>query len=223
MRDGFIRVACATPSIRVADCIFNAQAIAQLMESAAEKEARILVLPELSLSGYTCGDLFSQDILLQGALEGLDILLAKSRGLPLLTAVGMPLEVGGKLYNCAVFLYRGRVLGVVPKTHLPNYGEFYERRQFTPAPQEMQEIELLSQRCPFGTRILLDCSNFPGLRIGAEICEDLWAPCPPSIAHALAGATVILNLSASDETVGKQGYRRDLVCGQSARLVCGYL
>lgn len=223
MKHGFLKVAVGTPSIKVADCAYNQQAIASLMKKAAEKGAKILVLPELCVTGYTCGDLFLQTPLLDAALGSLNHLLEESKCNDLLTLVGMPLRCCGKLYNCAVLFQQGEILGVVPKTSLPNYSEFYEARHFVPAPAENSTLFLLGKEVPFGSRLLFACRQLQQLIVGVEICEDLWTPNPISTQHALAGATVILNPSASNETVGKEQYRRMLVQSQSARLVCGYL
>ena len=224
MRDGFVKVAVGTPEIRVADCAHNAQACIALMTEAAEQGVKVLCLPELCLTGYTCGDLFLQDTLLRGAEEALGEVLSASKELDLFLAVGLPVRAGGKLYNCAALLCRGELLGLVPKTHLPNYGEFYEKRWFEPAPEEeFLGLTLCGQEVFLGKRQLFQCDTLPELTIGVEICEDLWAPVPPSVTLATHGATLILNLSASNETVGKAGYRRSLVAGQSGRLLCGYL
>lgn len=223
MKDGFIRVAAATPKIQVADCMYNREQIEQMMKEAYERQASLVVFPELCLTGYTCGDLFLQDILLDQTLNALKDLLEASKSIDLLIVVGMPLEVNSKLYNVAVFFKAGQILGVIPKTFIPNYSEFYEARHFERGIKKPICIELLGQDVWFGTQLLFKCSNMPGLVIGGEICEDLWAPNPPSIQHALSGATVILNLSASDEVAGKSDYRKSLVAGQSARLVCAYV
>lgn len=225
MRDGFIKVAAGTPKIRVADCRYNAEQIFTLMREAHRQGVRVLCLPELCLTGYTCGDLFLQDTLLDGAEEALSTILEATKNLDMIAALGMPLRYDNKLYNCAVVIHKGDILGVVPKTHLPNYGEFYERRWFQPAPAEetVLSIPAAGQRACFGSRQLFCCETMPGLALGVEICEDLWSMAPPSAELCARGATVILNLSASDETVGKAGYRRSLVTSQSARLVCGYV
>ena len=224
MRDGFVKVAAGTPEIRVADCAHNAQACIALMRQAAEQGVKVLCLPELCLTGYTCGDLFLQDTLLRGAEEALGEVLTASEELDLFLAVGLPVRAGGKLYNCAALLCRGELLGLVPKTHLPNYGEFYEKRWFEPAlEEEFLCLTLCGREVFLGKNHLFQCETLPELVIGAEICEDLWAPVPPSVTLATHGATLILNLSASNETVGKADYRRALVAGQSARLLCGYL
>ena len=223
MKYGFIKVAAASPALRVADCRYNAEQSVAAMQKAAAAGVRLLVLPELGLTGYTCGDLLLQPVLQQGALHALQTLLAVSAGLPMTTVAGLPLEVEGKLYNCAAVLHGGKILGVVPKTNLPNYGEFYEARWFTPAPAEAKAISLLGQQVPFGTDLLFCCRELPEYKLAVEICEDLWVALPPSTRHAMAGATVIANCSASDETIGKAEYRRELITGQSARLMAGYL
>ena len=223
MKYGFIKVAAASPALRVADCRYNAERAAEMMQQAAAAGAHLLVLPELGLTGYTCGDLLLQPTLQQGALSALQTLLSVSAELPLTTITGLPLSVEGKLYNCAAVLHQGQILGVVPKTNLPNYGEFYEARWFTPAPAGTRTISLLGQEVPFGTDLLFCCRELPEYKLAVEICEDLWVAAPPSTRHAIAGATVLANCSASDETIGKAEYRRSLVTGQSARLMAGYL
>ncbi len=223
MKDGFIRVACGTPDIRVADCAHNADSIIALAKKAREAGVQLLALPELCITGYTCGDLFLQQTLLEGALEALKKIAKETAKLDMLLFAGLPVIHRSKLYNCAAAICGGEILGFVPKTHLPNYGEFYEKRWFAPAPDEYDYHDLWDDAVPFCQNQLFSCDTLPGLTVAAEICEDLWAPNPPSTAHAAAGATVIVNLSASDETVGKDAYRRALVSGQSARLVCGYL
>lgn len=223
MFDGFIKTAAGTPKIKIADCEYNKNAVIGVMKQAADRGVKILVLPELCVTGYGCQDLFFQKTLLDAALNALKGIVEFSAGVDMLTAVGCPLSVRGKLYNCAVIIKSGRVLGVVPKKFLPNYNEFYEMRHFSPAPDTRSETELFGERVPFGTGLLFECRQLPELVFGAEICEDLWAADPPSTALALGGATVIGNLSASNETIGKDGYRRALVSGQSARLLCAYV
>ena len=228
MRDGFVKVAAGTPKIRVADCGYNAAQVAALMRQAAEQGVRVLALPELCLTGYTCGDLFLQDALLKGAEEALGTILKATRDLDMVTAVGLPVRCANKLYNCAAVIHQGRILGLVPKIHIPNYGEFYERRWFASGADSDDldcTMEFAGQEQAIGlSPTQTFCCNVPGLIIGVEICEDLWAPDSPST-HLVAegGATLILNLSASDEVAGKADYRRQLVTGQSARLVCGYV
>ena len=224
MKDGFVSVACGTPPLRLADCDYNAEQTFTMMRSAEQAGANVLGLPELGLTGYTCGDLFYQDALLRGAEQALATVLEATRNLEIVTAVGMPVRVNNKLYNCAVIIQKGSILGIVPKTHLPNYGEFYEKRQFAPAPAEDDYISFCGQEAvPFGAGQIFTCENLPELVLGFEICEDLWAPESPSVAMARAGATVICNLSASNEVLGKDRYRRQLVTTQSAKLLCGYL
>ena len=223
MKDGFLKAAALSPALRVADCAYNAgQIIAQLKDAAA-RGVKLAVFPEFCLTGYTCGDLFLQHTLQQGALAGLASILDASRELDVVALVGLPLLVRGKLYNVAAVLCHGQLLGLVPKTYLPNYGEFYEKRQFTPGSTEVELVTVCGQQVPFGTSLLFRCREMHSFVLGVEICEDLWSALPPSTFHALAGATVIANLSASDETVGKAEYRRALVQNQSARLLCGYL
>ena len=223
MKDGFLKAAALSPALRVADCVYNAGQIVRELQAAAARGVKLAVFPEFCLTGYTCGDLFLQHTLQQGALEGLQTVLDASRELDTVVLVGLPLLVRGKLYNCASVLCRGRVLGLVPKTYLPNYGEFYEKRQFTAGSAEIETVTVCGQEVPFGTSLLFRCRQMPSFVLGVELCEDLWSALPPSTFHALAGATVIANLSASDETVGKAEYRRALVENQSARLLCGYL
>ena len=223
MKDGFLKAAAFSPALRVADCTYNTQQIIHTLRDAAARGVKLAVFPEFCLTGYTCGDLFLQRTLQQGALDGLQAVLEASRTLDTVALVGLPLLVRGKLYNCAAVLCRGQLLGLVPKTYLPNYGEFYEKRQFTPGSTEVETITVCGRQVPFGTSLLFRCRQMPSFVLGVELCEDLWSALPPSTFHALAGATVIANLSASDETVGKAEYRRALVENQSARLLCGYL
>ena len=223
MKDGFLRVAAATPKIAVADCAYNAQNVMDCVEKAWERQAKLIVFPELCLTGYTCNDLFLQDRLLDGAKEGLAKILDFSKGKEIVISVGLPVLLGQKLYNVAAVLLDGKLLGLVPKLNIPNYSEFYEARHFNPGPRRPVQIEFLGQQTWFGSNLLFACRTMPELILAFEICEDLWVPQPPSIAHALAGATVIGNLSASDEIIGKDVYRQQLVGGQSARLVCTYV
>ena len=224
MRDGFVKVAAGTPKIRVADCRYNAEQIFTLMREAAAQGVRVLCLPELCLTGYTCGDLFLQDTLLSGAEEGLSTILEATKNLDMVTALGMPVRFNNKLYNCAAVIHKGEVQCLLPKTHLPNYGEFYEKRWFSAwEPGRFAGVRVGEVYVPITDRQIFEFDGIPDLVLGVELCEDLWAPEPPSAALARSGATLILNLSASDETVGKAGYRRSLVTGQSARLVCGYV
>ncbi len=225
MKDGFISVACGSPRIRLADCNYNAEQTFTMMRAAEKAGAKVLVLPELGLTGYSCGDLFYQDTLLQGAEQALATVLEATRNLELLTAVGLPVQVDNNLYNCAAIIQKGEILGLVPKTYLPNYGEFYEKRQFAPAPdgEPFYVNGLCGQTVRFGARQLFWFSELPELVVGFEICQDLWAPEAPSVAMARAGATIIGNLSASNDLIGKDAYRRQLVTMQSSKLLCGYV
>ena len=223
MKDGFIKVAAATPEIRLADCKFNGEQIVRAIEEAQAQGAKVLVFPELCLTGYTCGDLFLQDLLLRAAEEALQSVMKQTADTDILCLVGLPLRRESRLYNCAAVFCRGELLGVVPKRNIPNYSEFYELRHFSPAGDGIEGITLVGQEVPFGQNLLFCCRELPEFVVAAEICEDLWVPQSPSIRHAAAGATILANLSASDETIGKSDYRRMLVEAQSAKLVCGYL
>ena len=226
MQDGFVKIAAATPDLRVADCAYNASEIIKQAKQAAEKGAHLIVFPELCLTGYTCGDLFLQQTLLSGALSALETVCRETAGLNAAVVVGLPFVHQGKLYNVAAVLCGGRVEGVVPKQFIPNYSEFYEERHFTSgAGVPFQTISLLGQDTLFagGEPLVFQCEKMPDFTFGVEICEDLWVANPPSTRLAQAGATVIVNLSASDEIIGKASYRRDLVRQQSARLLCAYL
>jgi NAD+ synthase (glutamine-hydrolysing) len=223
MRDGFVSVAAVTPKVRVADVAYNVAQTEEAVRRAADAGARVVVLPELGLTGYTCEDLFWQDALLDAALEGLVRLADDLADVGSIVACGLPVRVAGKLYNCAAVLYESDLLALVPKHAIPTYNEFYEMRHFTPGPLEPTLVDVGPfHEVPFGSRVLVSVEELPELVVGFEVCEDLWVPEPPSIALAQAGATLICNLSASNEVVGKSDYRRDLVRGQSARLVCGY-
>ncbi len=223
-RHGFVRVAVATPRVRIGDPRYNADATLELMQQAARDKALLAVFPELGLSAYTCDDLFHQQTLIDAAENALAQLLARTRKLPLAALVGLPVAVDGRLYNCAALLCRGRLVGVVPKTYLPNYREFYEARQFTPGDSSPRSaIALAGQDVPFGTALLFRLAEMPAFVLHVEICEDLWVPAPPSSFAALAGASVIGNLSASNIIIGKEGYRHQLVSNQSARCLAAYL
>ena len=223
MKDGFLKVAAVTPDVTVADTGKNTEALLMSIREAASAGAKLIVTPELSITGYTCGDLFLQETLLTAAEEALHTIAAETKDLDALIFVGLPIRRSGRLYNTAAALNRGQILGLVPKTHLPNYGEFYEARNFVPGPETCRTITLGGAEIPFGRDLTFSCVKMPELIVAAEICEDLFAPAPPSNTHALRGANVIVNLSASDEIVGKSEYRRALVTNQSARLICGYL
>ncbi len=224
MIDGFVPVAAVTPEVRVADVPFNVSSCLEAVERAASAGAKVIVLPELCLTAYTCEDLFLQQALLEGAEAGLRELVEKTADFDALIFCGAPLRISGKLYNCACAMNSGNLLGIVPKRFLPTYNEFYEGRHFVPGPEEVTPIDAAGfVNVPFGTRQLFSCETMPELVVAAEICEDLWVPEPPSVAHAQAGATLICNLSCSNAIVGKAAYRRSLVSGQSARLICGYV
>ena len=224
MNQGFIKVAAGTPQVTVADCKANTRAILEVIREMETQHAKLMVLPELCITGYTCQDLFLQRRLLDSAWESLLTIAEETADVDALIFVGLPMRMNGKLYNVAAALCGGHLLGLVPKAYIPNYSEFYEARHFTAAPVGCTSVTWQDgTTVPFGTDLLFTCKTMPGLKVAAEICEDLWSALPPSTFHALAGATVIANLSASDETVGKAEYRRALVSNQSARLLCGYL
>ena len=223
MKNGFVKVAAATPDIRVADVEFNTQNIINVMEEAQKNGAKILVFPELCVTGYTCSDLFDHSVLLKASRKALLEIAENTSDKDMLVFVGAPLEVNGKLYNVAAAMNQGEILGFTTKTFLPNYGEFNEMRQLTPGPQTVREITFEGKKIPFGPQILFQAKGMEELVVAAEICEDVWSPIPPSIQAALEGATVIVNCSASDETIGKDTYRRALISGQSARLISGYI
>lgn len=223
MKDGFLKVAAATPKIRVADVKFNKEQICEMIDDTTKAGAKIVVFPELCVTGYTCGDLFTQDILLGEAQNALVEIAGHTSDKDALIFIGAPLDVDGELYNVAAALHRGRILGFTTKTFLPNYGEFYEMRQFHPGPKEARKIYFEGEEIPFGPQLLFTEEHMKGLNVSAEICEDVWSAVPPSIEAATEGATIIVNCSASDETIGKSAYRKNLIEGQSARLICGYI
>lgn len=224
MRDGFIKVAVSTPDLRVADSSYNVERMIETAEKLAGQGVKLLAFPELSLTGYTCSDLFLQDALLKGAERALCDYVKRTEGLAMVSVLGMPLEHRGRLYNVAVVVNRGKILGVVPKSHIPNYGEFYEARHFASGQGAEGEHEFSDGTAvEFGARLLFEDSHIPDFRFAIEICEDLWMPAPPSGYHAMAGANIIVNLSASDELTGKADYRRELVKNQSARTISAYL
>lgn len=222
MRHGFIKVAAATPSIKVADCAYNADRILSLVKEAHEEGVHLLVLPELCITGYTCGDLFFQQALIESARE-CAIKVASRVPRNMVVVFGAPVELRGKLHNCAIVACAGKVLGIVPKINIPNYQEFYEQRWFTPALPNEESVEFGDDKVYMGGKLIFTCNQIPYFRLACEVCEDLWVPNPPSVNHAINGATVIANMSASDEVTGKSAYRFNLVQGQSARLVCGYV
>lgn len=206
MKDGFLKIGAVTPNVRVADCEYNAEQIIAAVKNAHSEGVKLLVLPELCVTGYTCGDLFLQETLLNGADMAVERIAAETAALDTVFAIGAPVRKNGKLYNSAIVIYRGEILGIVPKKFVPNYNEFYEKRHFESGYRPM----------------VFRCNDMPEFSFGVELCEDLWSPCPPSGELALSGADIILNLSASNEMIGKAEYRRDLVKNQSARLLCAY-
>ncbi|HEY9574745.1 MAG TPA: NAD(+) synthase [Lachnospiraceae bacterium] len=223
MREGFVKVAAASPKLRVADCLYNREEIVKSVRKMEKHGAKIMVFPELAITGYTCSDLFWQDILLDAAREQLFVLADETRNVDALLFVGLPWQDNGNLYNVAAALYKGEILGLIPKKYLPNYGEFYEARHFVAGEEEIREIWVRDKKVSFGIKQLFVCKSLPKLVVGAEICEDLWAPLSPSVYHCLNGASLMANLSASDEVTGKSDYRRNLVAMQSASLICAYV
>ena len=223
MKHGFVKVAAVTPRIKVADPVYNGRQICERMEEAAEKGAKIIVFPELCLTGYTCGDLFLQELLLKEAKEQLRVIADASEGLDALIFVGLPVEKEHKLYNVAAAVHDGKVLAMIPKRFIPAYAEFYETRHFVPGNLEPEPFLYEDKEIPFGADILFCVDAVRGLTVGCEICEDIWVPESPAAAHTLAGATVIVNLSASNVTVGKDAYREMLVKSASARQIAAYI
>ena len=223
MKDGFIKVAAASPKLRVADCDYNVEQILGCIKEAEKMGVKLMVFPELCVSGYTCGDLFLQDTLLNGCEDSLKVLLEQTADLDVLYVVGLPLMHCNQLYNVAAFCKGGKLLALIPKINIPNYQEFYEARHFAAGPLDVEHISFAGNDVPFGASQLLMCENIPELVIAGEICEDLWVPDSPSMHHALRGATVICNPSASDELATKPEYRRHLVSMQSAKLIVGYI
>ena len=221
---GFLRVAAATPTLRVADCAYNAGRIVSLMERAQAEGVALVAFPELSVTGYTCADLFQQYSLQHGALAALEQIAEASRAVYSgLAVVGLPVAVDDQLFNCAALILRGRILGLVPKSFIPNYKEFYEGRWFAAAATaRSRQIILNGAGVPFGTAQLFEAQDVEGLVLGVEICEDLWVPIPPSSFQALQGRRCCVNLSASNEVIGKSGYRRQLVVNQSGRCIAAY-
>lgn len=221
---GYVKTAAITPDIRVADCEYNKEQIMKCIDEAVKENIKIAVFPELCITGYTCSDLFWQTAMLKKAKESVRDILEYTKGKNILVMVGFPLETEGKLYNTAAVMFDGEMLGIVPKKNLPNYSEFYEMRHFTSGFDNVVYIDFFDENVPFGANQLFTCEDgATPIKIAVELCEDLWVPMPPSISHALAGANIIANLSASDEATGKDVYRKALVSGQSARLICGYI
>ena len=228
MKDGFLKIACVTPPLRVADCAYNAEQIIAHAREAAAAGAKLAAFPELCLTGYTCGDLFLQEPLLRGAEDGLVQILQETADLSMLLVIGLPYVCGGALYNCAAVCYAGKILGMVPKQNLPNYSEFYEVRHFTAGPdaeavpQQQSLHHHTGYTFPFGAKLLFSCAEMPDFTFGVEICEDVWVGDTPSVAMAKAGATLIVNLSCSDEIIGKEDYRRTILKAKSGSLLCAY-
>lgn len=222
MNYGFVKVATAAPEVRVADVTFNTQKTIAAMHAAAEHGARLIVFPELGLTAYTCSDLFFQSALIQKAKDAVQQIAGETETLDILAVVGLPLAVGDKLYNAAAFLQGGRILGFATKKYLPNYSEFYEMRHFSVL-EENTTVRIGGETVPVGPRLIFCSEYMEDFKVAAEICEDLWAPEPPGVSHALCGATVLVNLSASNEIIGKSDYRRTLLRSQSSRAVCAYL
>ena len=223
MKFGFIKCSSVTPDIKVGDCIFNANSIIKGIKESFSNDTEIAVFPELVITGYTCNDLFGQRTLLEDSLKALEFIKSETKNLNIISVIGLPFEYRANLYNCAAVIYKGKTLALIPKTHLPNYNEFYEMRWFTPALKETQYIDFLGDKIPFGTKIIIRSKNLPQLKLAVEICEDLWYVNPPSGFHALAGATIIANPSAGNEITGKAEYRKSLIASQSARTFSGYI
>jgi NAD+ synthase (glutamine-hydrolysing) len=223
MKHGFLKVACATPKIKVADCSYNVNEMINIAKDASEKHVKVLVFPELCITAYTCADMFFSNVLLDGAHKALKKYIKETRELDMLSVVGLPMFYENKIYNCAAVVKSGELLGVVAKSNLPTYGEFYEGRYFVPCPDENFSYLFEGKEVPFGRNILFSCRTMPLLKLGIEICEDIWVNTPPSNMLSIAGATLLANLSASNEVVAKDEYRRILVSSQSAKTVSAYI
>lgn len=223
MKNGFVKSAVATPSIRVADPIFNAEQMVQIALQASKNNVNLLLFPELCISGYTCGDLFRSQTLIQSVQKALSLYLRETEQTDMISVVGFPFAYGDALYNCAAICRSGKLLGIVPKSNLPNYGEFDEARYFSLPHTGLDTVQIDGEEIPFGTDLLFSCKELPALRIAVEICEDLLCALPMSSVHAMAGATVICNPSASNETVGKDEFRRTIIKAQSAQTASAYL
>lgn len=222
MKDGFIKIACATPDIKVADCDYNTDRIIELINQSYSKGVKVVCFPELSITGYTCGDLFLQSSLIDSAEENLLRIVDATSNMDIVSIVGLPFPYTGKLYNCASIIHKGKILGIVPKSNIPNYSEFYEARHFTPALDTVYSSIINDNEINFGANQLFELENAPEFTFAVEICEDLWVGETPSVNHARNGATIIFNLSASNETVGKADYRRTIVKAKSGSLLCAY-
>ncbi len=223
MKNGFVKVAAVTPEIIVADCEYNGQAICNKIDEVVKQDVEMVVFPELCVTGYTCTDLFWQTYLIENAYRQVLRIAEYTEGKDILVVVGFPFENEGELFNAAAVMCNGKVIGIVPKKNLPNYAEFYEARHFSEGYEKVRMVQFGGEEVPFGMNIIFKWAENKDFRLSVELCEDVWVPLPPSTNHALAGATVIANLSASDELTGKDIYRRNLVSGQSARLICGYV
>jgi NAD+ synthase (glutamine-hydrolysing) len=224
MNHGLVRVAAAVPELKVADCEFNSKSIIQLIKKAESLDVQFIVFPELSITAYTCGDLFHQQVLLNEAANCLNTVLEETKNTGIIAVVGIPVNVDNQMFNCGVVMQGGQILGVVPKTYIPGYKEFYEERWFASGLKALNHVIVLcGQEVPFGTDLLFEAVNFPGCCFGVEICEDLWVPIPPSSYQAVGGATLLFNLSASNEIVGKSDYRKELLKQQSGKCIAGYV
>ena len=223
MKHGFITLSAGVPEVSVAAPTKNAESICRLIDEAYEKNAAVLTLPELSVTGYTCSDLFFSDSLIKSAERAVESIIEHTKDKKMLVFVGVPVSAYGKLYNCAAVISNGELLGLIPKTNIPNYSEFYELRHFTPAPETDSVVRFCGRDVNFGVHQIFSCAEMPSLRVSAEICEDMWVADAPSTHHAMAGATVIVNLSASNETVCKDAYRKMLVTSASGKLICAYV
>lgn len=222
MKDGIVKIGCCSPKIRVCDFDGNADKIISKAFELDRLGVRVASFPELCITGYTSGDLFNQTPLLTAAETALDKIIRKTASLSMLFFVGLPVAVGSRLYNCAAAVCSGKLCALIPKTNIANYSEFYEKRYFSSAPEDITSLSFAGRSVPFGQGLLLECENMPGLVVGAELCEDLWVPSPPSTGLAIDGATVLFNLSCSDETIGKDAYRREMIRSHSGRLLCAY-
>lgn len=223
MKHGFLKVACATPKIKVANCSYNVNEIIGIANEANAKGVKVLVFPELCITSYTCGDLFFSNVLLDGAHKALEQYIDETKSFDMLSIVGLPIFHESKIYNCAAVIKGGELLGIIAKSNLPTYGEFYEGRYFVPCPNENMTYHFNGKEVPFGRNIIFSCTNMPLLKLGIEICEDIWVNTPPSNMLSIAGATLLANLSASNEVVAKDEYRRTLVSSQSAKTVAAYI
>ncbi|KNY27030.1 NAD(+) synthase [Pseudobacteroides cellulosolvens] len=224
MNYGFVKVGAAVPELKVADCEFNSGKIVEFINKADKEDCQIILFPELSITAYTCGDLFHQEILLEQSMTYLNSILENTRDTDIVAILGMPVKVDAQLFNSGVVIQSGEILGVVPKTYIPGYKEFYEERWFASGVKALSDsVNLCGKSVPFGIDLLFDAANFNGACFGIEICEDLWVPVPPSSYQAMLGATMLFNLSASNEIIGKSEYRRELIKQQSAKCIAGYV